>query len=119
MLIKRTQDCNEFTANDGCRIREILHPKNDPIDLPYSLAWCRLESGTHSHAHMLKQDEVYFILQGHGLMHVDDEAAEVGPGDAVHIRGGATQWLDNTGTDELAFIVIVSPPWREEDDIRV
>jgi mannose-6-phosphate isomerase-like protein (cupin superfamily) len=119
MLIKRTQECNEFTANDGCRIREILHPRNDPADLPYSLAWCRLEPGGRSYAHVLKQAEVYYILQGRGRMHVADETAEVGHGDAVFIPGGAGQWLENIGPDELIFTVIVSPPWREEDDILV
>lgn len=119
MLIKHTQECNEFTANDGCRIREILHPKNDPVELPYSLAVARLEPGMQSYPHVLKQAEVYYILKGKGVMHVDDEIAEVGSGDTVYIPGGATQWVENTGPGDLVCTVIVSPPWREEDDIRV
>lgn len=119
MLIKRTQECNEFTANDGCRIRELLHPKNDPVDLPYSMAVCRLESGRQSYPHVLKQCEVYYILEGRGIMHVGEETTEVEPGDAVYIPGDATQWVENTGQDELVFTVIVSPPWSEEDDVRL
>jgi len=119
MLIKRTSECNEFTANDGCRIREVLHPANDGIDMPLSLAVARVEPGKQSYAHYLKQVEVYYILEGRGLIHVGEETAEVGPGDAVYIPPGASQWIENRGEDELLFIAVVSPPWSNEDDIRL
>ena len=38
MFVKKTLDCGAFIANDGCTIRELLHPENDAVDLPYSLA---------------------------------------------------------------------------------
>lgn len=124
MLIKRTSDCNEFTANDGCRIREVLHPANDgdrlgSSGLPFSLAIARVEPGKQSYAHYLRQVEVYYILDGRGVMHVGEESAEVGPGDAVYIPPGASQWISNTGDGELVFAAVVSPPWSEGDDIRL
>ena len=124
MLIKRTSDCNEFTANDGCRIREVFHPANDGErlgggKLPYSLAIARLEPGRQSYDHYLRQAEVYYILEGRGVMHVGEEAAEVGPGDAVYVPPGASQWVSNSGDGELVFAVIVSPPWSAEDDVRL
>jgi len=36
VFVKKTSECDAFVANDGCTIRELLHPKNDPVDLPYS-----------------------------------------------------------------------------------
>ena len=56
--------------------------------------------------------QVYVILQGRGLMHIDDEAAEVGPGDAIVIPAGSTQWIDNTGESVLGFLALVNPPWQ-------
>jgi len=38
MLIKHEKDCPEITANDGCRLRELLHPDRDGADLSYSFA---------------------------------------------------------------------------------
>lgn len=120
MLIKRTEDCNEFTANDGCRIRELLHPANDrDTELPFSVALARVAPGKHSYDHYLEQVEVYYIISGRGVMHIDEEAAEVGPGDTVYIPALARQWIENPGPEELVFTAIVSPPWTEEGDIRL
>lgn len=118
MLIKKETDCLSFIANDGCRIRELLHPKNDRIELGFSLAIAEIEAGGTSYRHRLKQDEVYYILEGSGDMHIDEEICAVSVGDAIHIPGGCEQWIDNTANITLKFAAIVSPPWRDEDDIR-
>ncbi|MDZ7736600.1 MAG: cupin domain-containing protein [Gammaproteobacteria bacterium] len=96
MLIKRTSECNEFTANDGCGIREVLHPRNDGIDMPLSLAIARVEPGKQSYAHYLKQVEVYYILEGRGLVHIGEETAGVGPAMQSTFPPGASQWIENT-----------------------
>ena len=119
MLIKHAADCPEIVANDGCRLRELLHPKNDPVDLPFSLALARVEPGASSYAHFLAQDEVYYIIEGRGRVFIGEESAAVGPGDAVHIPAGKCQWIDNTGERPLLFAALVSPPWRAEDDTRL
>ena len=119
MFVKNLTDCDEFAALDGCNIRELLHPEKDPATLPYSLALARVERGKGTHRHKLKQTEIYFILEGSGHMHIDKESREVGKGDVIVIPAGAIQWINNTGTETLEFIAIVSPPWRAEDDIRL
>ena len=119
MFIKNLSDCEEITANDGCRLRELLHPKNDPADLPYSIAIARVEPGNQTYKHKLAQTEVYYILRGEGLMHVDKVQQKVQPGDVILIPCKAIQWLKNTGTTELQFIAIVNPPWSEQDDKRI
>ena len=119
MLTKRQADCPEFIANDGCRIREVLHPKNDPVSLPYSLALATVDAGKASYRHRLKQAEVYYLLEGCGLMHVNGEVRPVSAGDVVHIPPDAKQWIENPGAGPLVFAAIVSPPWRTEDDERL
>jgi len=98
------------------RIRELLHPKNDPINLPYSIAIARVEADKHSSKHTLEQTEVYYMLNGRGIMHIDDEIQETRAGDVILIPPGAIQWIENNGERELQFIAIVSPPWRAQDD---
>lgn len=119
MFVKNSRDCEEFTANDGCRIRELLHPKNDPVELPYSMAIARIAVGGESYRHQLRQTEIYYIQKGCGKMHINGETQGVATGDVVLIPTGATQWIENTGQNELEFIAIVSPPWQEEDDRRL
>ncbi|UCG44253.1 MAG: cupin domain-containing protein, partial [candidate division WOR-3 bacterium] len=49
----------------------------------YSLALARLEPGAKSKPHKLAQAEVYYLVQGSGVMHVADESCPVRAGDAV------------------------------------
>jgi len=119
VFVKKLAQCSEFTANDGCRIREILHPKNDPLQLPYSLAVARVEAGKQTYRHRLRETEVYYILAGSGRMHIDEESQEVAAGDAIPIPPGTVQWIENIGTGELCFIALVNPPWSEEGDERL
>ena len=118
VFVKNLSDCPSFTANDGCEIQELLHPKNDPIDLPYSLAVATVSPNQSSYRHRLQQTEIYFILSGRGLLHIDDEQREVSTGDAAVIPGGCEQWIDNLSEQALKFIAIVNPPWTAEDDVR-
>jgi len=119
MFVKNLIACREFTANDGCLIRELLHPKNDLVELTYSLAVARAQSGKRTLPHKLDRTEVYFILAGQGRMHINHETREVGAEDVILIPPQAVQWIENTGNSELKFMAIVSPPWREEEDRQV
>ncbi|MHC4970924.1 MAG: cupin domain-containing protein [Planctomycetota bacterium] len=119
MLIKRLKSCPEIKANDGCRLRELLHPDRDDADLGYSLAIAWVAPGERTHAHTLRgRTEVYLVVIGKGHMHIDDEVDDVEEGDAVVIPPGAVQWIENPGPDRLCFAALVSPPWQAEDDVR-
>lgn len=119
MFTKSLAACAPLLANVGCRIFELLHGKNDAVDLPYSFAVAEVEVGQSSYRHRLAQTEIYFILAGRGNMHVDDETCELTVGDTVVIPPRAEQWIDNIGDELLRFIAVVSPPWRAEDDERL
>jgi mannose-6-phosphate isomerase-like protein (cupin superfamily) len=119
VFIKNIDDCAKFTANDGCQIQEWLHPENDKIDLPYSVAIATVAVGQRSYKHKLEQAEVYLITAGRGLMHIDDEVREVTAGEAIYIEPTRTQWIENVSGEVLQFTAIVSPPWSEEGDIRL
>lgn len=119
MFVKKTLDCDVFVANDGSTIRELLHPKNDTVDLPYSLALATVDIGKQTYKHKLEQTEVYHILQGHGRMFIENENSEVFTGDVIVIFAEALQWIENIGNEPLVFAAIVSPPWTENGDVRI
>ena len=119
MFVKKTSECDAFVANDGCTIRELLHPENDAVDLPYSLALATVEVGRKSYQHKLEQTEVYHVLQGHGRMFIENEDKEVGAGDVIVIPAEVLQWIENIGSELLIFAAIVSPPWTKDGDVRL
>lgn len=116
MLIRQLQDCDEFIAGDGTRLRELLHPDKQDINLRYSLAHAIVPVGQTSIPHSLTTSEVYYILSGEGKMSIDGDRQVVKPGDAVYIPPNAKQFIQNTADEPLVFICIVDPAWRKEDE---
>ena len=117
MFIRDLNECPQFTAGDGCILRELLHPGKAELALRYSLAHAVVKPGATTLLHRLATSEVYYILDGHGLMHISGESARVTPGQAVYIPPGASQQITNTGAADLLFLCIVDPAWRKEDEV--
>ena len=63
--------------------------------------------GVHTHA--MNNEEIYIVVSGHGVMHMDGREYEVGPGHVVINRPGGTHGLRNTGTDEIRLVVVEVP----------
>lgn len=116
MLIKSLGGTVGFLAGDTSFLKELLHPDEEHVDIEYSLAHAVVEPGGRTLPHRLRGSEVYYILEGRGLIHVDDERAEVGAGQAVYIPPAAVQFIENIGASDLAFLCIVDPAWRAADE---
>lgn len=116
MIIKDLQSCTEFIAGDHTILRELLHPGKEKLELRYSLAHAVLKRGKTSFPHRLKTSEVYFILEGEGIMHIGEETAQVIPGNTIYIPPDTRQYIHNSGRIDLKFICIVDPAWKEEDE---
>ncbi|MBI5152418.1 cupin domain-containing protein [Candidatus Peregrinibacteria bacterium] len=118
MFIKKFLNCAEFIAGDNTILRETLSPLNDKADLKirYSLAHAILKPGKKSYSHKLKTSEVYYILEGEGIMHIDNETARVEVGDTIYIPPNSSQYIENSGASDLKFLCIVDPAWKKEDE---
>ena len=116
MLIKDLQNCSEFIAGDNSILRELLHPDKADLKLGYSLAHATIKPGQTSQPHKLKTSEVYYILEGEGIMHIDNEMEHVHSGQAVYIPPNGKQYIQNTGNSALKFLCLVDPAWRIEDE---
>jgi mannose-6-phosphate isomerase-like protein (cupin superfamily) len=115
--IRKLTETHQITAGDGTRLRELLHPDRDyPFSGRYSLAHAIVPVGGKSVPHRLATDEVYYILDGDGVMHIDSESSLVTAGDAIDIPPQTIQWIENTSPGELVFLCIVDPAWRREDE---
>jgi mannose-6-phosphate isomerase-like protein (cupin superfamily) len=67
--------------------------------------------------HHLETEEIYYILEGSGLMTVGEESKEVSAGDAVYVPRGLTHSLSNTGPEEITLLLICGPAFLYEDHI--
>lgn len=116
MLVRSLSDCEEFVAGDGSLLRELLHPDKMEAEIRYSLAHARVAPGEATRPHRLASSEVYYVIGGCGRMFIGNESQVVGAGCAVYIPPNATQFIENTGDDDLVFLCIVDPAWREQDE---
>ena len=116
MFIRDLEDCTEFIAGDNSLLREILHPDKADLTLRYSLAHAIVRPGQITKPHRLKTSEVYYIVAGEGVMHIDRDTGTVHPGSTVYIPPRTTQFIRNSGKTDLVFLCIVDPAWRKEDE---
>ena len=106
---------HEYFFQEGCFILEML---NDPArDAQLSVARARVRAGETTRWHrLLHTTERYLLLEGRGRVWLGtDEPRDVGPGDVVLIAPGVHQRIANTGQEELVFLAVCTPPFREEN----
>jgi mannose-6-phosphate isomerase-like protein (cupin superfamily) len=116
MLIKDLKKCKEIIAGDDTILRELLNPLKEKIQARYSLAHAVVKPGKITRPHRLRSSEVYYILEGVGEMHVDNEKERVSAGQAIYISPNSIQRIRNMGTGDLVFLCIVDPAWSPEDE---
>ena len=69
-----------------------------------------LKPGSAIGYHLQKEDEIYYVLSGHGTLTIDGKAVEVGPGDAVLTRPGSSHGLKQTGPEDLVIMINYEQP---------
>jgi mannose-6-phosphate isomerase-like protein (cupin superfamily) len=59
--------------------------------------------------HFHRYDEVVYVMEGEGLLHVDGESAPVRAGTAIHFPAGLVHCLENTGPGEMQVLGVFRP----------
>lgn len=65
-----------------------------------------------------RRDEHWYILNGGGIVTLDDRDIEVTAGSSVDIKSGSAHRISNTGSGELVFIEVQTGDYFGEDDIE-
>ena len=117
MDVQNIYRLSAFTTKDGSEIRELLAHRNSCIR-NQTLAEARLPAGakTTPHHHQ-RTEEIYYVLQGRGRMHLGDETRQLGPGDAVAIPPGAVHEIQNIGAGLLKFLCCCAPGYEHDDTV--
>lgn len=71
-----------------------------------------IQQGGEQRIHSHRPEQVYFILEGTGLMTVGDETQRVGPGDCVFIPSGQPHGLKNDGDMNLRYFSAAAPAYE-------
>jgi len=64
-----------------------------------------LKPGSGIGYHEQKEDEIYYVLSGKGMMTIDGKSFEIGPGDAILTRPGSSHGLKQIGAENLVIMI--------------
>lgn len=74
-----------------------------------------LESGQTIPPHFHPDaEELYYILSGKGLMHIENERREIETGDVIYIPPEKVHFLQNTSAEQVRFITLTVKVHRAE-----
>jgi len=59
--------------------------------------------------HFHRYDEVLYVLDGEGRLHIDGEEEWLGPGSCVHLPARLVHCLENTGDEEMRVLGVFRP----------
>jgi mannose-6-phosphate isomerase-like protein (cupin superfamily) len=117
MSLRKNSEIDSIQGNEGTKIKQYFHPHNTLNGINYSLAQFTLETGKKSKIHKIKSSEIYYILEGSGILYINDEPHHLEKDDSVYVPPNSKQFIENAGTTDLKFLCIVEPAWKAEDEI--
>jgi 1,2-dihydroxy-3-keto-5-methylthiopentene dioxygenase len=108
VLAAYAEDVERLKAAGGYVTADVIDVKPDSPGLDAMLARFNRE-------HWHDEDEVRFILEGHGLFHVRGRAGEVlaievGPGDLLRVPRGTWHWFDLCADRRIRAIRLFQDP---------
>lgn len=114
VILSARPEREEYWFREGCHISEL---SNSEADQAVSVARVRLPSGAQTRWHALAETvERYVILAGSGEVEVGDMPAQtVAENDVVIIPPDCRQRIRNTGDNDLEFLAICSPRFRDSN----
>ncbi len=73
-------------------------------------AFALLKPGKVLESHVDPYEEIYYLLQGQGMMTVGDEQQKVSAGDAIWLPYGVPHSLANDGDEDCIIVVAAAMP---------
>ncbi|WP_158885958.1 cupin domain-containing protein [Amycolatopsis anabasis] len=109
MLIRDVSD-QQLVPAYGIQFQQIYpHAGEDAAD--WGVGRCVVEPSRQTEPHSHVEHEMFVIVEGAGVITIDDEEQEVGRGQAVLIPAGARHTFANRSThDRLVFLNVYWPP---------
>ncbi len=105
---------------------EVVHyDRVDPVDCPCgwsrraftdpgspaSMHVVRIRAEAHVHYHK-RLSETYYVLEGQGMLEVDDDRVPLAPGMAVRINPGCR----HRAVGDLLMLIVSTPPFDPDDE---
>lgn len=116
MKIVNIRDASVINTRHGSQIRPLIDRTTSSIR-QCSLAEERLQPGQAVAPHFHREtDEIYYVLEGQGVMTIGDESQDVSSGDAIQIPLNTVHSLANTGSVPMRIVLVCGPAFSRDDE---
>ena len=117
--VRNSDGIEPYITKDKSEIREIFHPSNSEIKtMSVAEATVPVGESTKYHYHSVS-DEIYYILQGIGILEIEGEVKEVRENDCVFIPVRIRHKIKNIGKVPLKILCISNPPYSDDSTVLV
>ncbi|HZR94333.1 MAG TPA: cupin domain-containing protein [Gaiellaceae bacterium] len=101
-----TDDVEEGDATAGRHFRLLATPDRGCASVTQFVGYIPVgRAPDHYH----RYDEVIYVLQGEGALHIEGETAPLQQGTCVHLPSGLVHCLENTGDGEMHVLGVFRP----------
>ena len=117
MSLRKNSEIKSIQGDEGTKIKQYFRPHNTLNGINYSIARFTLEPGKKSKLHKISSSEIYYILEGSGMLNINEETYQLEKDDSVYVPPNSKQCIENTGSINLRFLCIVEPAWKADNEI--
>ena len=117
MSLRKNSEIKSIQGDEGTKIKQYFHPHNTLNGINYSIAQFTLEPGKKSKLHKISSSEIYYILEGSGMLKINEETCQLEKDDSVYVPPNSKQFIENIGSINLRFLCIVEPAWKADNEI--
>lgn len=104
-----------YRTLDGSLVTELVRPEGESSrNLSVAEAVLMPGQSTIAHYHSLSE-EVYYVLEGSGVLYLNSVPHELSVGQAHLIHPGEEHKLTCAGTGPLRILCLCAPPYQHED----
>lgn len=117
MKILRRSGAPRYTRDEGITSYLLASPRTSAAQ-HLTATLVEIEPGGHQRIHSHPPEQVYFILEGSGVMSVAEETEEVSTGDCVLVPSESPHGLRNDGDVVLRYFSAAAPSFTREQLMR-
>src|ERR1044071_3994247 len=117
MIITNRERANVSKPRPGSEIRPLIDRTTASITRCSLAEEILLPGQTVTPHHHREIEEIYYIVEGRGVMTVGGEQQTVAAGDAVYVPRGHRHTLTNTGTEPIKLLLVCGPAFFYEDEV--
>jgi len=117
MSLRKNSEIKSIHGDEGTKIKQYFHPHNTLNGINYSIAQFTLEPGKKSKLHKISSSEIYYILEGSGMLKINEDTYQLEKDDSVYVPPNSKQFIENIGSINLRFLCIVEPAWEADNEI--